>query len=322
MIRNLLYGLIITLLIVILSFIYLGYKYIPKDISQLLPGLSLEYLLYSILTLFFYHTFDTLRVIVIARAIGVNYSLWYGYLVSFTNTFGATITPAHLGGEVLPLYTLARRGGQFYQIMTIVTMKGFSGLLFYVLFFPLTVQALLKDPRQMKEFALLVGGLIILSLVVYVLYRILILRKTHEKGGNFFYKLRRTILRYIVTCKIFFQTRKLTFLFALILSILLYFSFLLMGIFLVKAFNSQANLREVFFDQLPLLYAIFISPTPGGSGVGEIGALPIFGPHLKEEYLGLFVILWRIISQYFSALVGGVIFVLFLIKDMLKIRDR
>ncbi|MCS7199238.1 MAG: flippase-like domain-containing protein [Caldimicrobium sp.] len=321
MFRNFLYGLILTLVIIVLSFAYLSYKYIPKDVLEIVGALEWKYFSYTLFTLFLYHTFDTLRVIIIARAIGVNYSLWYGYLVSFTNTFGATITPAHLGGEVLPLYTLSRRGGQFYQIMTIVTMKGVSGFLFYVIFFPLTLQALIKDTRQMKEFGLIVGALLVFSLLVYILYRILLVRTTKEKG-NFLYKLRRTLLRYLVTCRIFIRTQKLTFLIALMLSILLYFSFLFMGIFLVKAFNPQANLKEVFLDQLPLLYAIFISPTPGGSGVGELGALPIFSPHLEGESLGVFVILWRILSQYLSAFIGGLIFVFFLLTDILKSKNK
>lgn len=317
MIKNLLLGLILTLIIILISFGYLGLKYFPKDALRTLLLLDRKNLFYAILSLFFFHTFDTLRVIVLARALRVKYPLWYGYLVSLINTFGATVTPAHLGGELLPLYTLSRRGGHFYQILTIVTMKGFSGFFFYLLFLPLTIKVLLKDSRQTKEFLLVVGSLLLFSLIFFSLYKLLF-RKEALFQKNFLNKLRRTAFRYFITCKIFFRTKKKEFILALLLSLGLYFSFLLVGIFLVKAFNPSGDVLDIFLDQLPLLYAIFISPTPGGSGVGEFGALPIFSPYLPEDTLGVFVILWRILSQYLSAFLGGFIFLIFVIVDYKK----
>ncbi len=314
MIKNLFLGLIFTLIIILISFGYLGLKYFPKDALRTLTLLDRKNLFFALLSLFSFHTFDTLRVIVVARALKIRYPFWYGYLVSLVNTFGATVTPAHLGGELLPLYTLSRRGGHFYQILTIVTMKGFSGFFFYLLFFPLTIKALLRDPRQTKEFLLIVSSLLFFSITLFLLYKLLFKRESLFQK-NFLPKLKRTIFRYIITCKIFFRTKKKDFFLALILSLGLYFSFLSVGIFLVRAFNPSGDISEIFMDQLPLLYAIFISPTPGGSGVGEFGALPIFSPYLPEESLGLFIILWRILSQYLSAFLGGIIFLIFVILD-------
>ncbi|MEZ0344727.1 MAG: flippase-like domain-containing protein [Caldimicrobium sp.] len=317
MLRNLLIGFLLLLLILGISFTYLAIKYFPKDLWVVLKSLNKKYLLYTLVSLIFFHTFDTLRVIVLARALKIRYSLWYGYFVSFINTFGATVTPAHLGGEVLPLYTLTRKGGQFYQVLTVITMKGFSGFFFYLLFFPLTLQSLISDPRQAKEFIGIVGSLLILSVLTFLFYKFLI-----KKEGIFkkelVNKVKMILFRYIITCKIFFKTRKGEFFLALLLSLGMYFTYLLEGVFLVKAFNPSAREIEVFLDQLPLLYAIFISPTPGGSGVGELGALPIFSAYVSQENLGLFVILWRILSQYFSAFIGGVLFFIFLFEDLRK----
>jgi uncharacterized protein (TIRG00374 family) len=65
-----------------------------------------------------------------------------------------------------------------------------------------------------------------------------------------------------------------------------------------------------------------MSPTPGGSGVGEFGAIPVFSQYLPEEYLGLFIILWRGLSQYLSAFIGGIIFLVFLSRDVAKYNQR
>ncbi|MFN3505414.1 MAG: flippase-like domain-containing protein [Caldimicrobium sp.] len=317
MLRYLLLGLILFTLIIGFSFGYLIIKHFPKELPSLIFALNRKNLFLSLLSLFFYHTFDTLRVIIIARALGIKYPLWYGYLVSFVNTFGATITPAHLGGEILPLYTLSRKGGQFYQILTIITMKGISGALFYILMAPFTIKTLFENPKEAKELILIVLSLSALFILGYLIYKIFFKKENLHKRG-LLSKFKRMLLRYIVTSKIFFKTKKIHFFLAIFLSLLLYKSFLFIGIFLLKAFNPSVNPLEVFFRQLPLLYAIFISPTPGGSGVGELGALPIFNLYLPEDLLGPFVIIWRFLSQYLSALIGGGLFLVLLMKDVKK----
>jgi uncharacterized protein (TIRG00374 family) len=70
--------------------------------------------------------------------------------------------------------------------------------------------------------------------------------------------------------------------------------------------------------ELPLVYAIFTSPSPGGSGVGELGAAAIFQDLIAPSVIGLFVILWRFFSQYFSAILGGLIFSLYVLRDWKK----
>lgn len=317
MVRFILIGLSFFTLILGLSFSYLVIKYFPKEIPSLLLALERKNLLLSLLFLFLYHTFDTLRVIIIARAVRIKYPLWYGYIVSLINTFGATITPAHIGGEILPLYTLSRKGGHFYQILTLVTMKSISGLIFYLVMFPLTLKILIENPKEARELLIIVATLSLLFLCFYLFYKIFLKKESLWKK-DLFYKFKKLIFRYIITSKLFLKTRKGYFLLACLLSLFLYLSFLFIGIFLLKSFNPSVDPLNLFNKQLPLLYAIFISPTPGGSGVGELGAIPIFSDYLPKELLGPFVILWRILSQYLSALIGGIIFLLLLLKDLKK----
>ena len=84
----------------------------------------------------------------------------------------------------------------------------------------------------------------------------------------------------------------------------------------MKAFHLHFNLWEVYLIQLPLIYAVFSSPTPGGSGVGEVGAVAIFQGIIPTAILGLFVILWRFFSQYLGATIGGIVFLTILLKDL------
>ncbi|MCS7279159.1 MAG: flippase-like domain-containing protein [Thermodesulfobacteriaceae bacterium] len=318
MYKNFLYGFCITIIVILTSFGYIIFKTFPPNFFQVLMGLNKKYLISSFIFLIFYHTFDNLRLFFIARSLNLRYPFLYGYLVSLVSTFGATVTPAHLGGEVLPLYTLSRKGGEFYKILTAVTIKGVSGTLFYVFFLPFTLHTLFKNPKQTKEFLVIVFLLIFLFVLGYLLWQKLVIKNESLLKGKLRKKLKNTFLKYIATCKQFIKKDKKVFLTVLIFSFLLYFSFIFIGIFLLKAFHVNINWKEVYLNQLPLVYAIFMSPTPGGSGVGELGALPIFSSYLSETYLGIFVILWRIISQYLSAFLGGIIFSIFLLKDLRK----
>jgi uncharacterized protein (TIRG00374 family) len=323
MIKRILQGLLITAFIILLSFLYLAYHYFPKDVWEVFLALDRKSLFLAFFFLLLFHTFDMLRVIVIARSIGLYYPIHYGYLVSLVNTFGATVTPAHLGGEFLPLYTLARKGGEVYKIATVVTLKGLSGLLFYLLFLPFTLKVLFSSPKLAKELLAIVLAILFLSLILYFAYLFLkerrgIVKKEKELISSF----KRSFRRYVATCRRFYREHKVVFLLSVLLSIALYLSFLAIGAALLKAFNPSVSIAEVFIDQLPLLYAIFMSPTPGGSGVGEFGAIPVFSQYLPEEYLGLFIILWRGLSQYLSALIGGIIFLVFLLRDVAKYNQR
>ncbi len=322
MYRNLLYGLLLTLIIIAISFFYILSKTkVTTDFRHIYLILDKRYLFLALISLFLFHTFDNLRVFIISKSIGLNYPFWYGYFVSIISTFGATVTPAHLGGEFLPFYTLARKGGHFYQVMSIITLKGISGFFFYVIFFPWTVTVLIKNPREAREFLFIVGGITLLSFLIYVLWQIIYKKNKKFFDKTVFSRVKRSILKYIVTCRKFFRERKIVFLWALVLSLFMYFSLIFIGVFLVKSFNTQASIKEIFLRQLPLIYAIFISPTPGGSGVGELGALPVFEIFLPAKYLGIFTILWRILSQYLSAFIGGIFFGFFLLYDLLKTRN-
>lgn len=321
MYKNILYGIFFTIVIIFLSFLYIFWKYIPLNFKQLFYILQKKYLLLSIFSLFCFHTFDNLRVFLVSRSLGINYSFLYGYVISLINTFGATVTPAHLGGEMLPFYTLKRIGAETFKIMSVITIKAISGAVFFVLFFPLTVKHLIKNPKEALEFLIVAGSIIILFGLFYLIFLIFVDRKA-KTYRNWVTKIKFTFLRYFVVCREFFKNKKMIFLVTVFVSLLMYVSFIGIGFFLVMAFNGNVEGLKAFVFQLPLVYAIFISPTPGGSGVGEIGALVVFEKFICLELLGFFAIFWRLLTQYISAFLGGVLFVYLTFKDLILKKNQ
>ncbi len=311
--KTFIYGTLILALILLLTFTFIFLKTFSKETLSSVLGLKKRYLILSGLFLFLYHTFDNIRLYILSRAVGLRYSLRYGYTMSFINTFGATVTPAHAGGELAAVYMLLRRGSSVHKVMSIVTMKTVSGIVFFIIALPFLVHQFISNPRLVKPVAEILAVVLIGTILLYTTINYL-LRKNAGKPS--LRRLRETLKKYFYYLQIFGYKRKTYFLLASLSSILLYLSFMMIAPSLAKAFGSDEPFFELFKAQLGLLYAIFISPTPGGSGVGELGALAVFSGFLEAHQIGAFVILWRLISQYASAAVGGVLFILYLLKDL------
>lgn len=315
MIRTFIRGSIFFVLILVLSLAYIFFHSFSLDTLRVLKNIDKKYVLMAFFFLFLVHTFDNLRLYILSRAIGVRYSFFYGYIISFINTFGATITPAHIGGEGTTVYMLARRGVNAYKIACIVTLKTLTGATFFILFSPLFFYQLLKKPEDALK---LFGVLLLFTAILLALLRIFRkgISSTEGNRTNLIRKLKNAFKRYLVHLRFFYRERKKDFVLATLFGILLYVSFFTIGVFLLKAFNKEVSFTKAFYEQISLVYAIFVSPTPGGSGVGELGGLMVFRTFLNKAELGVFVILWRTISQYFSALIGGIIFLICLVKDL------
>lgn len=320
MYRSILYGIFLTLLFVGGSLVYIVKKTFTKDFFNVLIHADKKYMLLSLLFMFLYHSFDNIRLFVLSRAMKLRYSFLYGYMVSFINTFGATITPAHMGGEFMSMYTLSRKGGKLHKVMSIVTMKTITGMTFFILALPYAFIYLYKNPSHGVRIIYILFFFLILGLILYSLFRLLFNRKSAQ-NQKFMQRLKYTFKRYLVVSKIFLRDKKGSILIASISSVLLYISFLASGAFLLKSFNPEPKLLNLMEHQLMLLYAIFISPTPGGSGVGEVGALYAFEPFLEVSLLGGFSLLWRFITQYLSAIIGGFLLAFLLIRDAKRFKD-
>lgn len=311
--RTFLYGTLLFVLILLVSLGFIVFKTFSKETLSALAGLKRKYIFLSFLIIFLYHTFDNLRLFILSKALGVRYSLGYGYIISFTNTFAATVTPAHVGGEMSSVYMLLRKGAGLHRVMSIVTMKTITGASFFIFMLPVMAYYLYKHPEALGNTLRLLGILLAVSAFVYIAGRLFFNRSENKHHKE---KLKKSLRRYLTYMKLFGYKRKKEVVLATLSSITLYICFLLIAPTLIMAFGKDIDLVEGVFTQLGLLYAIFMSPSPGGSGVGELGGLVIFANFLQPYEIGLFVLLWRFISQYMSALLGGVFFLICLWIDL------
>ena len=296
-----------------LSIFYVIYKTFNKYTIDVLYKLNFRYVLLALLLSFLYQTFDVLRLFTLSKALNVRYPIFYGYIISFINTFAATVTPLHIGGELASVYMLKRRGVHLHKTMSIVTMKTLSGMFFFILAFPITAFYLYQKPKLgldvLKIFLVSFG----IGLLIYIGAKLFF--KSNILSDKRKLNIKYTLRKYVATLRIFLRIKKSSVFLAFFYSVMLYITFLSIAPVLIKAFGKNVDVLTSMLRQLGLLYGIYMSPTPGGAGVGEIGGLEVFKAYLSLYELGLFVILWRFVSQYFSAFIGWILFQIILIKD-------
>jgi len=313
----LLWGSILTSLFVVASFGFLIWKFAPTTDWSYLLHLDYRYILLAFILIFLYHTFDMLRLKTIAEGYKIRYSYGYAYVTSLIATFGATITPAHIGGELIIFYMLRRLGVKPSKIWGTILFKTVSGISFFVLAFPLFIYYLVSNPEDIKKLLILAVIFAVFSAISYPIFKWF--QKYEQKAGKQT-KFVKLLKLYCYAVIYFWKNNKWLFLKACFYSVLLYLTFLSFAPVLLKAFHVKLPLIKIYLLELPLVYAIFSSPSPGGSGVGELGAAAVFQDLIPPSVIGLFVILWRFFSQYFSATVGGILFTLIVLEDLKKRR--
>ncbi|MGB9667354.1 MAG: lysylphosphatidylglycerol synthase transmembrane domain-containing protein [Thermosulfidibacteraceae bacterium] len=265
-----------------------------------------RYLIFSLISLFSFHLFDALRLKEISKAFNVSYSFYYGFLTSLANTLGATITPFHIGGELVTFYMLGRKKVNLHKISSIVTIKAITGTISFTILFPFAVYYL-GLPKISKA-----GLLTTLAIAVLLMAFTGVLIWVVNRNP----KIKEWFKKYIIMLLLFKRRGKINFFLSIIYSVMIYISFLSIAPFIVWALGGEGTFKELFLKQLFLFYGIFLSPTPGGSGVGEIGAVIVYENVLKGKELLAFAILWRIMSQYLSAFIGSLVIIALHIIDL------
>lgn len=79
---------------------------------------------------------------------------------------------------------------------------------------------------------------------------------------------------------------------------------------------------QVILVQVLLNFALYLSPTPGASGVAEAGSSAIMSPWVQPPFVIAYLILWRILAMFLCMFVGGIYVFRYLGTDVLEQRIK
>jgi uncharacterized protein (TIRG00374 family) len=81
-------------------------------------------------------------------------------------------------------------------------------------------------------------------------------------------------------------------------------------------------LVQVILVQVLLNFALYLSPTPGASGVAEAGSSAIMGPWVQPPFVIAYLVIWRILALFLCMFVGGIYVFRYLGTDVLEQRIK
>lgn len=98
--------------------------------------------------------------------------------------------------------------------------------------------------------------------------------------------------------------------------------FILLGLGIATTPSSFVTIGPPIFQiilvQSLLNFALYLSPTPGASGVAEAGSTAFMAPWVKGVFELPYLVLWRVLTLFLSMFVGGLYVFRFLGTDVLE----
>ena len=79
---------------------------------------------------------------------------------------------------------------------------------------------------------------------------------------------------------------------------------------------------QVVLVQALLNFALYLSPTPGASGIAEAGSTALMAPWVTGVYELPYLVLWRILALFLCMFVGGIYVFRYLGTDVLEARVK
>ncbi len=267
-----------------------------------------------------------MRLKVLSNAIdkNVHISLWNSTKIVIANLFLAGITPSMAGGEPVRIYLLNKNGlslgsatasvlGErlidalfilvcvpfaFFIIRDVIDI-GFIqiGLLIGVVFFTVVVFLLayaIKNPKKTKSF------------LIYINNKLSRFSKKEKKRGSKIIDRINTEVDNFHNSMVFFLSEgKKAFIFAGVLTVLYWSTGFMIPSMLLLGLGLPPFFIESYAAQVLLLVIIMMPTTPGSSGMTELGVGGLYTELIGSSLIGVFVLLFRLITYHMNLIVGG-----------------
>lgn len=256
--------------------------------------------------------FDGLRLITLADVTGAKLTLKQVVNVVLSNYFLALVTPGASGGAIAQIMFMRKAGVPVAKATVVVLVRTVMSIFFLILLVPVVLHSDKGIGEWMPASVITAVSLIFISLpiVVYFLMRTQYPEKWIDKLTR---KLSQNTRQ---NCFIWYEEFKTAFKVMGKHPLKVFRAFIesglsLLGIYAtVPAFftglgDFTFDLYQVMGRMILLNLVLYFSPTPGGSGVAEVGFVALFSSILPEGVDGIMAVLWRFTAEYLPFLLGA-----------------
>ncbi len=256
--------------------------------------------------------FDGLRLITLVDVTGAKLTLKQVVNVVLSNYFLALVTPGASGGAIAQIMFMRKAGVPVAKATVVVLVRTVMSIFFLILLVPVVLHSDSDIGEWMPASVITAVSLVFISLplVVYFLMRTQYPEKWIDKlTSRFSYTTRQN-------CFIWYEEFKNAFKIMGKHPLKVFRAFVesglsLLGIYAtVPAFftglgDFTFDLYQVMGRMILLNLVLYFSPTPGGSGVAEVGFVALFSNILPDGVVGIMAVLWRFAAEYLPFLLGA-----------------
>ena len=256
--------------------------------------------------------FDGLRLITLADVTGAKLTLKQVVNVVLSNYFLALVTPGASGGAIAQIMFMRKAGVPVAKATVVVLVRTVMSIFFLILLVPVVLHNDSDIGEWMSPSVIMTVSVLFTALpvIVFFLMRTQYPEKWLDKlTRRFSYNTRQN-------CFIWYEEFKNAFKIMAkhplkVLRAFVESGLSLLGIYAtVPAFftglsNFNFDLCEVMGRMILLNLVLYFSPTPGGSGVAEVGFVALFSNILPDGVVGIMAVMWRFAAEYLPFLLGA-----------------
>lgn len=322
--KGLRFAIIVSLLI---SGLLILFTIDRKSLQRIFINIQPQFLLYVLLIMLANWFIGGLRLKILIKTIGNNISLKDSIMVYLAGAFVSNVTPFASGGGPFQIYFLHKKGINVGQSSTAIVIQFVLRLFFFGLMTPIFLiffnWAISPGVIPVFLFYLAFGfgmvfsfGIIILILVPQIMDKLINLVFNIKKVKKFFrnngrakrwlVKARTELREFRYSLEVLSQYWGRLFLVGLTTVVFWSLMFMVIPV-LLKGFGVKPHFFRAYIMQTIFYLILPYMPSPGASGVAEIGFASLFVSFIPEDLIGLATFGWRLATFYLVLLVGGVI---------------
>jgi hypothetical protein len=296
-----------------------------NSLKNALNSIKPQIIIYLLITLFLSWLAAGLGLKIMITTIGGNLTLKEGIVLYLSGSFISYVTPFATGGGPFQVYLLHKKGINIGQATMVILTQfvlriiffTFAGTIFLLFFNHLISPGAVPPYIFYLAFGtgfLITTSLIIFSLVPRITDKIVGKLFKIDKLRNFVknnYKAKKLLAKIRIEIREFHESMELLsqYKLKLLLSGLctfFYWSTLFMVIPLILiGLGLEPHFFRAYVMQTIFNLVIPYMPTPGASGIAEVGFASVFISFIPKGLIGIVTILWRFITFYLILIIGG-----------------
>ena len=320
----------ITIITIVIIFFLSSKGTRKEDFFNIFRNIKLQYLLIAFLLWWIGTIIDSFRIKLLVKGLGERITLFTGIEVIISGIFLATVTPFQTGGLPVQMYIFHKKNISPGKAGLVLLFRGIlqvgttvCAIPFIIIFFP-SNNILITTLFYWVVTAITVG----LSVSFWIVFYPMPARKFFHNIGYWLWRKRRKKPRkyFLFIAEIFKELKtfkeglktylkqgKLLLLASFVLTALFLTSYYLIPASLMKGLGvDNVPIFQSIVIQIILTFAFLFAPTPGGSGVAELGFRQSFfslfpATSSPSAAVSLLTLGWRVITCYIPTLLGAIL---------------